>query len=234
MELREKKVERVIDFFSFLISLKANPLLTQCFTVEFYLSDSNLPFDKFLFTLWAQSYQSPSPIVLSTPIPEGVKDSNFHKGWIPLSRLTPFKRMEPYLQAPPVGFGSIDALAQKFIESKSALVDIRQFGVEGEDGAGWYIKRFTELSRPDAMSSSVYVKGFPCKTEDGTNEEEKKAIKEEEFKLQKELESWTRALMASRFKSLRMRRADRPAEAGSTAYPAKGRGLFKVNFLLYF
>lgn len=138
--------------------------------------------------------------------------------------------MQPYLDPSPAGFGSVDVVAKTLVDSKSPLLEVRHFEPKGDAESGWFVRRTTELARPDSLASSVYVKGFPCKTEDGTTPEEKKAIKDEEEVLQKELEQWTRALMSSRFKSLRMRRADKLPEAGSTMQPAKGRGVFKVCF----
>lgn len=205
--------------------------------VEFYLSDSNLPFDKFLFTLWASSFHTPAEAVLATPVPEDFvpsalaasqpsKHSPFHLGWIPLSTLTSFKRMRVYLEPVPVGLGGIDEIAAALIAG-SELVEVRKFGAE------WCLRRTSELSRPeDAFLRSAYVKGFPIPT-GGETPEEQVVVKEAELELQKKLEAWTKALGVGAIKSLRMRREDKaPVEGETRKFAMKGRGKFKVSLAL--
>lgn len=201
-------------------------------TVEFYLSNSNLPFDKFLFNLWAASYHDPAAIIANTPAPEGSQKhpqsshNAFHLGWLPLEKLASFKRMQPYLEAPPAGLGSVDAIAE--VVKQSNLVEVHKFGQEGETGAGWYVRRKTNLSKPeDAMQRSVYVKGFPATEKNGETDEERKEIKAKEDELQKRLESWARDLNVGKVLSVRMRREDKPGVDGKP--PIKGKGKFKVR-----
>lgn len=211
--------------FTDLVFVPASP-------VEFYLSNSNLPFDKFLFNLWAASYHDPAAIIANTPAPEGSQKhpqsphNAFHLGWLPLEKLASFKRMQPYLEAPPAGLGSVDAIAD--VVKQSNLVEVHKFGQEGETGAGWYVRRKTNLSKPeDAMQRSVYVKGFPATEKNGETDEERKEIKAKEDELQKRLESWARDLNVGKVLSVRMRREDRPGVDGKP--PIKGKGKFKVS-----
>lgn len=206
--------------------------------VEFYLSDSNLPFDKFLFGVWSQSFHTPSPIVTNTPVPADYvlpasavsnrsSHSPFHLGWLPLERLTSFKRMQPFLAAPPAGLGSLDAIAE-VLNANATLVEARRFGTEGEDGAGWFVRRTTELCRPeDAMGRSIYIKGFAPSEVEASTEEEKRA----ELDIQKRLEAWVRATAVGQMKSLRMRRELGKPLPGKTI-GAAGRGKFKVSFVV--
>ncbi|GAA5975878.1 hypothetical protein JCM10908_005312 [Rhodotorula pacifica] len=209
-------------------------VLTQ---VEFYLSNSNLPFDKFLFNLWAASYHDPAAIIANTPAPEGSEKhpqsshNAFHLGWLPLEKLASFKRMQPYLEAPPAGLGSVDAIAD--VVKSSSLVEVHKFGNEGETGAGWYVRRKSPLSKPeDAMQRSVYVKGFPATEKDGETDEERKEIKSKEDDLQKRLEAWARDLNVGKVLSVRMRREDRPGVDGKA--PLKGKGKFKGSIFMEF
>jgi hypothetical protein len=199
--------------------------------VEFYLSNSNLPFDKFLFGQWANSFHDPAAIIAKTPAPADSpkhpqsSHNAFHLGWLPLEKLASFKRMQPYLSAPPEGLGSIDAIAD--VVKTTSLVEVHKFGNEGETGAGWYVRRKTPLQKPeDAMQRSVYVKGFPKTEKDGENDEERKAIKAQEDELQKKLEQWARDLNLGKVLSVRMRREDKPGVEGKA--PLKGKGKFKV------
>ena len=209
--------------------------------VEFYLSDSNLPFDKFLFTLWSTSFHTPAQVVVDTAVPADLpkttlhasspsKLNAFHLGWVPLARLVSFKRMQPYLEPAPAGFGSIEAMVP-VLQSGSKLVEVRQFGADGAEGAGFYVRRTTNLSRPeDAMERSVYIKGFPMTEGEATNEEEKAAEKAFEDALQIKLEAWIRSFPV-KVKSLRMRRANQTMVAGK---PVKGlgRNKYKVSHSL--
>jgi lupus La protein len=206
--------------------------------VEFYLSDSNLPFDKFLFGIWSHTFHTPSPIVLATPVPadyptsalSSSKQSShdaFHLGWLPLERLTSFKRMAPYLEDAPTGLGSIDAIAAVLV-ADAKLVEVRQFGTEGE-GAGWYVRRTTELCRPeDALGRSLYIKGFPVSTVEAVTDEERSNEKLGEDELQKKLEAWVRALDVGAVQSLRLRRETAANGADGKIPKGKGRGKFKV------
>ncbi|GAA5953418.1 hypothetical protein JCM10213_003078, partial [Rhodosporidiobolus nylandii] len=200
-------------------------VLTQ---VEFYLSNSNLPFDKFLFTLFAQSFNDPAAIIVNTPAPADSpkhpqsQHNSFHLGWLSLDKLCSFKRMQPYLAAPPEGLGSVDAVAE--VVATSSAVEVHKFGEEGKPGAGWYVRRKTELQKPeDAMQRSVYVKGFPATEKDGETEEEKKEIQQKEYDLQRKMEKWAQELNVGKVLSLRMRREDRPGENGKPALKGKGR-----------
>ncbi|GAA6062624.1 hypothetical protein JCM10212_000286 [Sporobolomyces blumeae] len=208
--------------------------------VEFYLSNSNLPFDKFLFNLWARSFHDPAAVIASTPAPEGSavhpqsknKLNSFHLGWLPLDKLASFKRMQPYVAAPPEGLGSVDAIAD-VVNEKSQLVEARKFGNESDAGYGWYVRRKAEMSKPeDAMQRSVYAKGFPATEKEGETEDEKKAIREGELELQKKLEEWARGLDVGKVLSLRMRREDKPGQDGKA--PLKGRGKFKGSVFIEF
>ena len=134
--------------------------------------------------------------------------------------------MREFLEPPPVGLGSMDAVAAT-LGANSELVACRQFGEE------WFIRRTQELARPeDAFIRSAYVKGFPIPV-GGESDAEKASAKDEEFALQKKLEAWVRALGVGQVKSLRMRREDKQPLPGSERKMAlKGRGKFKVRFLL--
>lgn len=206
-------------------------ILPPLLTVEFYLSNSNLPFDKFLFGLWATAHHDPAAVIAKTPAPaDSPKDSHtahnsFHLGWLPLDKLASFKRMQPYLEAPPTGLGSVDAIAE--VVKGSSLVEVHKFGADGETGAGWYVRRKSPLTKPaDAMERSVYAKGFPATEKDGETDEEREKIRAGELDLQKKLEQWARDLDVGKVLSLRMRREDKITEGKN---PLKGKGKFKVR-----
>jgi len=214
-----------------LVLLHQLTLVLPAPTVEFYLSNSNLPFDKFLFGLWATAHHDPAAVIAKTPAPEGSpKDSHsahnsFHLGWLPLDKLASFKRMQPYLEAPPAGLGSVDAIAD--VVQQSSLVEVHKFGAEGETGAGWYVRRKSPLTKPaDAMERSVYAKGFPATDKDGETDEEREKVRADELELQKKLEAWARDLDVGKILSLRMRREDKVTEGKA---PLKGKGKFKVR-----
>lgn len=191
-----------------------------------------MPFDKFLFTLWARSFHEPAAVIAATPPPADSpkhpqsSHNSFHLGWLPLEKLASFKRMQPYLASPPEGLASVDGIAE--VVKPSTLVDVQKFGEDGAEGAGWYVRRKSDLSRPeDALQRSVYVKGFPATEKDGETPEERDAIKAKELELQQKLEQWANALELGKIASLRMRREDR---AGVNGKPAlKGKGRFKVR-----
>ena len=210
--------------------------------VEFYLSDSNLPFDKFLFSNWANSFHTPAEVVTKTPIPEGQEAATapegsihpFHLGWFPLARLTSFKRMQPHLAAPPAGLGSIDAVAAAL--SSSALVEAHKFGAEGEEGAGWYVRRKSDLKRPeDAMDRSVYAKGFPTfEVAENPTPEQRAEVKAKEDQLQIELEAFFRGLAVGAVKAVRMRRDTKGPVVNGKPTLVKGRGKFKGSVFVEF
>lgn len=138
--------------------------------------------------------------------------------------------MQPFLDPAPAGFGSIAAIAA-VVAASSELVEVALFGEEGKEGEGWFVRRNTELSRPeDVMLRSVYAKGFPARDKDGADDAEKAVIKAEEAELQVKLESWAKSLGVGTVKSLRMRREALPAPAGAARpIDRKGRGRFKVS-----
>ena len=136
--------------------------------------------------------------------------------------------MQPFLQPAPAGFGTIEAMVP-VLQAGSKLVEVRPFGAEGAEGAGFYVRRSTNLSRPeDAMERSVYIKGFPMTEGEATNEAEKEVEKAFEDALQIKLEAWIRSFPV-KVKSLRMRRTNPTMVAGK---PVKGlgRNKYKVRF----
>lgn len=206
--------------------------------VEFYLCDSNLPFDKFLFSVWTRSFHAPAKVVLDTPVPADRPASTlhaatasgiapFHLGWIPFATLVSFKRMTPYLDAAPLGFGSVDAMVT-VLQAKSSLVELCAFGTPGAAEAGWYVRRTTDLARPeDPMERSVYIKGFPVSEGVAATDEEKAAEMAFENELQIKLEQWIRTFPVG-VKSLRMRRPTGNTAAGK-AVKGQGRSKYKVR-----
>ena len=135
--------------------------------------------------------------------------------------------MAPYTAAPPEGLGSVDAIAE-VVKEQSDSVEVRKFGKESDTGYGWYVRKTSEMTRPeDAMQRSVYAKGFPATEKDGETDEERNAVREKEQELQKKLEEWARGLNVGKILSLRMRREDKPGQDGKPAQ--KGRGKFKVS-----
>lgn len=212
------------------LTLRARP------TVEFYLSDSNLPFDKFLFTLWSDSFNKPEQVILSTPAPaenanpaglikhSRSKHDRFHLGWIPLEKLSTFKRMREFTEPAPKGFGSVGGIAKAL--EPSTLIEAREFGKDGEENAGWYIRRKTELKRPaDVLDRSVYVKGFPVSDAAADSDDAKKALRETEHELQQQIEGWARGLGVGKVLSVRMRREEKIVNGKAL----KNAGKFKVS-----
>jgi len=231
--------------------------------VEFYLSDSNLPFDKFLFGLWASSFHTPETAVLAAAVPKDApeqpvkpaKDSKFeayHLGWLPLERLTSFKRMRPYLDsAEQDGLGSVEGVAQA-IKDNSTLVEVAKLGDESADAPAdkqpqWFVRRRFVLRQPeDAMQRSAYIKGFPVPKEDlaptadgGAEGDEKKkeagevdsqAVKEAEDALQVKLEQFVASLNVGDVKAVRMRRENLEVR-GKTI---RNRGAFKGSIFIEF
>ena len=222
-------------------------------TVEFYLSDSNLPFDKFLFTLWSQSFNQPDKLILDTPVDQSLtndataqlskdtgslKHDRFHLGWIPLQTLCSFKRMRDFLKPEPQGFGNLDNVAQT-LKDNSQVLQVFKFGSsqqpqeskEQQEGAGWYVRRTTELKKQaDVLERSVYVKGFPVleqTAEEEQSDEGKSKLKEFELDLQKKIEAWAKDLGVGKVLSVRMRREDK--KVNGKIIPRAGK--FKVSFL---
>ncbi|KAL8287152.1 hypothetical protein RQP46_003604 [Phenoliferia psychrophenolica] len=206
-------------------------LVTQ---IEFYLSDSNLPFDKFLFTLWASSFAAPSNKITSVPAPSDFIDPNlastkksaispFYQGWIKLSTLTSFKRMRVFLD----GLGSLDCIASTLVAGRSNQLETRKFVNE------WFVRRTVQLRRPeDVFLRIAYVKGFPVGGESG---EDQAAIKDHEEELQKKIEVWARALDIGKVKTVRMRREDKPpAPDSENKVFLKDRGKFKGSIFVEF
>lgn len=135
--------------------------------------------------------------------------------------------MQPYTEPAPKGLGSVDAIAE-VVKEKSNEVEVHKFGNGTDAGSGWYVRRTSEMKRPeDAMQRSVYAKGFPATEKDGETDEEKQTIKDNEQALKKKLEDWARGLDVGKVLSLRMRREDKPGQDGKIAL--KGRGKFKVR-----
>lgn len=133
--------------------------------------------------------------------------------------------MQPYLEPTPTGYGSIEAIVP-VLQRDSKLVEIRSFGATGTEDAGYYVRRSTQLSRPeDAMERSIYIKGFPLSEGDATTEEEKNIEKAFEDALQIKLEAWIRNFPIH-VKSLRMRRPNNAIVAGK---PVKGLGRNKYK-----
>lgn len=142
--------------------------------------------------------------------------------------------MQPHLAPPPAGLGSTDAVAAAL--EKSALVEARKFGAEGEEGAGWYVRRKSELKRPeDAMDRSAYAKGFPTfELPEAPTAEQRTEVKQKEDALQIELEAWARALNVGDVKAVRMRRDTKGPVINGKATVAKGRGKFKGSVFIEF
>ena len=136
--------------------------------------------------------------------------------------------MSPYLEAPPSGLGGINEVA-KVLEA-STEVEARKFGEEGQEGAGWYVRKTHELERPaDVMDRSIYAKGFPVEEPKDDSEDSKTLIREKELDLQKRMESWARSLNVGKVLSLRMRREDKVSTGGDRKFTTKGGGKFKVS-----
>lgn len=156
-------------------------------------------------------------------------------GWLPLTKLTSFKRMQTFLQPEPAGLGSVDAIANA-LQASSEVVECRKFGADGEDGAGWFVRRKAELKRAeDSMVRSLYVKGFPIAALSETpTDEEKAAVKASEDKLQLELEAWLRGLQVGTVKSVRMRRDTKGPVVNGKPTVVKGRGKFKGSIFVEF
>ncbi|KAK4058495.1 hypothetical protein OIO90_000657 [Microbotryomycetes sp. JL221] len=213
--------------------------------VEFYLSDSNLPFDKFLFSLYSASFHKPRQVILDTPIDDSfklntlsstqgvssIKHDRNHLGWIPFETLCSFKRMRDFLQPSPKGLGSIDQLAQTLKDSK--LVQAHQFGKQDQQDQGWYVRKTNELQKaPDVLERSAYAKGFPVVSIEGdeTTEDNKKLIKDKEIELQKQIESFVKQLNVGNVLSVRMRREDKIVNGKTIPRQGKFKGSVFIEF----
>ncbi|KAM0788493.1 hypothetical protein ACM66B_001625 [Microbotryomycetes sp. NB124-2] len=211
--------------------------------VEFYLSDSNLPFDKFLFSLWSASFNKPRQVILDTPVDSSanvdtlnnntgsLKHDRFHLGWIPLDTLCSFKRMRDYLQPPPQGLGSQDAVANA-VKEGSNDVQVYKFGKDGQEEAGWYVRKTSELKKAgDVLDRSAYAKGFPVpEGHDDETDEGKKAQREAEAELQKKIEAWVKDLGVGKALSVRMRREDKQVNGKTILKAGKFKGSIFIEF----
>ncbi|KAG1144594.1 hypothetical protein G6F37_001178 [Rhizopus arrhizus] len=103
---------------------------------NFYFSDSNLPYDKFLWTL----------------------HSNAENGWIPLSVIAGFKRIQMITT-------DLDVVLKALKEQESDVYEI--------DEEGKNIRRKGQVVEQDHVSRSVHVKGFPLVDADAENPADK-------------------------------------------------------------
>ncbi|KAH8920374.1 hypothetical protein BT69DRAFT_413261 [Atractiella rhizophila] len=100
--------------------------------IEFYLSSSNLPFDKHLYALSA-----------SSPV------NGMGTGFVSLAHLCSFKRMSPYVTS--LGLTKI----REALSASDSLV------VDDVDGEAKVRRREALVKVADVNERSVYVKGFP-------------------------------------------------------------------------
>ena len=110
--------------------------------IEFYLSDHNLPFDKFLFETTQGTLSSDAQ--LSEP----------GTGWIALTTLLSFKRMRPFQE---LGLAKVAAAV------KEHASDLLQVNPEGTK-----VKRTRPIvaaTPGEVLARSVYAKGFPGEDE---------------------------------------------------------------------
>ncbi|KAL8283451.1 hypothetical protein RQP46_005861 [Phenoliferia psychrophenolica] len=196
--------------------------------LEFYLSSTNLPFDLFLFRIWAASFHSLAPLVLATPPPKDYvhplpidpksKHSPFHLGWVRLDTFTSFARLEPLL-AGPDGLGSLDAIAEAVRNSHSEFIEVEKFGTE------WFVRRTKVLERPDELEKrTVAISGF-LTPKDG----ERKTVEEDRSRI----EAWAQTLGVGEVRSVRMKREGKPSAAQSGSENGDG-GASKVSILIEF
>ncbi|KAH9811875.1 La ribonucleoprotein [Melampsora americana] len=170
--------------------------------VEFYLSDANLPFDKFMFY---QTSPHLDPIKGPTLSPEArAKAEAYGPGCSPvlLQTIASFKRMRPYSSKFPT-----TKLAQ-IIESDTTLPKLFEVITEDHNGKPTpFIRRVQKLeekTRAGASDRCVYVKGF-------LNDED--LAKEEPSDIQMKLEKW--ASQWGKVAVLRMRREDPSRKKGA-------------------
>lgn len=167
--------------------------------ITFYLSDSNLPYDRHLFTLSQAKKAENAPM---------------GTGFIPLSQILEFKRMQAILnkssRSPTIcEFAIVNALRAAYpTKDENALLEI--------SGDGQEIRRKKALTPPGQtgqLDRSVYAKGFPDEEEQQQERDGKDrkggggnyAFSE----LQKSLETWFESLNCGRVNAVRMRRDEK-------------------------
>ncbi|MBW0479754.1 hypothetical protein O181_019469 [Austropuccinia psidii MF-1] len=161
--------------------------------IEFYFSDANLPFDKFMFY---QTSPHLDPLKQSSLSPEArQKAENYGPGCSPilLQTVASFKRMRPFSSKFPTS-----KLAQVLKTSKTKPQLVEVFTDELNGKPAYYIRRLLKLEENDRIGASdrcVYAKGFL------TDEDLEKG---EPNDMQKKLEDWARQW--GRVAVLRMRR----------------------------
>lgn len=137
------------------------------------------------------------------------ENASMGTGWIPLSTLFSFKRMQEILSqssrtATICEFAIVNALKASYpISDKDALIEISENSEK--------IRRKKELVPPSQtgqMDRSVYVKGFPEESEVDSSKSGKGGKGYTISALQKELESWFEGLGCGRVNAVRMRRDD--------------------------
>ncbi|KAK9900873.1 hypothetical protein P389DRAFT_208292 [Cystobasidium minutum MCA 4210] len=161
--------------------------------ISFYFSDSNLPYDKFLFFQAQDGNKDPEA-------PMGT-------GWVSLSTVLSFKRMQEIIarssrSATICEFAIVNALRAAYPSSdENALIEISS---DGND-----IRRKQPLREPgktDQMSRSVYVKGFPEEEQKSNDRNDRGGYVSSQ--LQKDLERWFESLGLGKVNAVRMRRDD--------------------------
>lgn len=134
-------------------------------------------------------------------------DAGFGCGWIPLSTIFSFKRMQEILSASSrtatiSQLAIVNALKADYPSSdKDALLEVSENGEQ--------VRRKKELLPPGQsgqMDRSVYVKGFPEENEDENKSSSKGGKGYTASPLQKELENWFESLGCGRVNAVRMRR----------------------------
>jgi lupus La protein len=165
-------------------------------TVEFYFSDANLPFDKFMFLQTSPHLDSVKAPNLSAEAKQ--KAEEYGPGCSPvlLQTVASFKRMRAYSSKFPTS-----KLARIIQTSTTTpkLVDVETQELDGKPT--YYIRRILKLeetNRAGVSDRSVYVKGF-LSDED--------LAKGEPADIQVQLEQWARKW--GPIDALRMRRDDK-------------------------
>ncbi|KAH9470338.1 hypothetical protein Pst134EA_007604 [Puccinia striiformis f. sp. tritici] len=190
--------------------------------IEFYFSDANLPFDKFMFLQTSPHLDSVKAPNLSAEAKK--KAEGYGPGCSPvlLQTVASFKRMRPYSTKFPT------SKLAKIIETSPTtprLVDVITEELDGKPTI--YVRRVLKLeegSRAGASDRSVYVKGFMS--------DEDLAQAGEPSNMQIKLEHWARKWGAVAV--LRMRREnDKPK--GNSNENSKGPKKWKNSvFIEYF
>lgn len=143
------KETSVLRLSAFLFAFKLVQVLTRLRrTVQFYLGDSNLPFDKFLFNLSQNT------------LTEGEKLKAPGTGWVAIAKLASFKRMAPYADFSPSQIGGI------LRERAGPLLAV--------DEAGERVRRSVPISierSSGQVDRSIYAKGFPLDEQNGKLQE---------------------------------------------------------------